>query len=140
MSDGIEIQPRDQRSLGELLSELTRETTALVREELNLAKLEMGEKAKEVGKDLGFLGAGAAVAYAGFVVLLFGVVFVLFEAGMPLWSSALLVGVIVAASGGFLVWKGLENLKRVDLAPRESIEALKGERHEPAGVRRRAIG
>ena len=133
-------QDRDQRSLGELLGELSRETTTLVREEMHLAKLELSEKAKAVGKDLGFLAAGGGVCYAGFLVLLAAVVFLLARAGMPLWSSALLVGAVVAGVGGFLVWKGISHLKHADLAPREAIEALKGERNESAGVRRRAIG
>lgn len=131
---------RDQRSLGELLGELSRETTTLVREELNLAKLELSEKAKQVGKDVGFLVVGGAVCYAGFLTLLGAAVFLLAQAGMPLWASALLVGVVVAGAGGFLVWKGIAHLKQTDLTPRASIEALKGDLNESAGVRRRAIG
>jgi hypothetical protein len=140
MSEELYGQPKDEKSLGELLGELSRETTTLVREEMHLAKLEMSEKAKEVGKDVGFLAAGSAVFYAGFLVLLAAVVIALWEAGMPLWGSALLIGAVVAGVGGFLVWKGIDHLKHADLAPRESIEALKGDRNESAGVRRRAVG
>jgi len=140
MSDPIYESPREDRSIGELLGDLTRETTTLVREELRLAKLEMSEKAGRVGKDIAFLAAGGAVAYAGFLALLGAVVYALDAAGMPLWGAALLVGVIVTAVGGFLVWKGIDALKREDLAPRQAIEALKGDRNEPASVRRRATG
>ncbi len=49
---------RDERTLGELFSELAQETTTLVREEVNLAKAEMGEKASRAGKHAGFLAAG----------------------------------------------------------------------------------
>jgi len=140
MSDELFGQPKEQKSLGELLADLSRETTTLVREELRLAKLEMSEKAARVGRDVAFLLAGGAVAYAGFLVLLAAIIFMLFEAGMPLWGSALLVGVLVAATGGFLVWKGMQSLKNTDLAPHQSIEALKGDKNESASVRRRAVG
>ena len=44
---------------------------------------------------------------------------------MPLWASALLVGVVVAVVGYLLVRRGLEALKREDFTPRETIETLK---------------
>jgi len=44
---------------------------------------------------------------------------------IPLWLSALLVGLVVAAIGYFLVKRGLDALKQEDLAPRETIETLK---------------
>ena len=49
---------RDDRSLGELFSELTQETRTLVRQEVDLAKSEMSQKASRLGKDIGFLAAG----------------------------------------------------------------------------------
>jgi hypothetical protein len=114
----------DDRSLGELFSELAQETTTLVRQEVNLAKTEMSEKASRVGKDVGFLAAGGAVAYAGLLAIIAGVIFLL-GLVIPLWLSALLVGLVVAGVGYFLVRKGLDALKQEDLAPRETIETLK---------------
>jgi len=113
------------RSLGELFSELTRETSTLVRQEVALAKTELTQKAASVGKDLGFLAAGGAVAYAGFLALIAAVIYFLVEvARWPLWVSAGIVGLLVAAIGGFLVWKGLQALKEEDLAPRETLRTL----------------
>jgi hypothetical protein len=77
-----------------------------------------------VGKDVGFLAAGGAVAYAGLLAILAGVV-ILLDGVMPLWLSALLVGLVVAGVGYFLVRKGLDALKREDLTPRETVETLK---------------
>lgn len=113
------------RSLGELFSELTRETSTLVRQEVALAKTELTQKAASVGKDLGFLAAGGAVAYAGFLALIAAVIYFLVEvARWPLWVSAGIVGLLVAAIGGFLVWKGLQALKEEDLAPRQTLRTL----------------
>jgi hypothetical protein len=114
----------DDRSLGELFSELSQETTTLIRQEVNLAKTEMSQKASRVGKDVGFMAAGGAVAYAGLLAIIAGVI-ALLDLVIPLWLSALLVGLVVAAIGYFLVRKGLDALKQEDLAPRETIETLK---------------
>jgi len=117
-------QPKQEQSLGELLADLTREITTLVRQEASLAKAEMSQKAARVGKDVGFLAAGGAVAYAGLLAVLAAIIIMLNEV-MPLWASALVVGLVVLAVGGGLVYSGLNNLKQEDLAPRQTIETLK---------------
>ncbi len=118
------MQDRDERSLGELFSELAQDTSTLVRKEVQLAKTEMTQKASKVGKDVGFLAAGGAVAYAGLLAILAGVIVLLGQA-IPMWLSALLVGLVVAGVGYFLVRRGLDALKQEDLAPRQTIETLK---------------
>jgi len=122
-----EERPRanEDRSLGELFAELSRETTTLIRQEVDLAKTEMSHKATAVGKDVGFLAAGGAVLYAGLLALIAAVVIGLGQAGLTWWVSALLVGLVVAGIGGFLVWRGLSNLKTMTMAPQETIQTLK---------------
>ncbi len=115
---------RDDRSLGELFAELAQETSTLVRQEVNLAKVEMSDKASRVGRQVGVLAAGGAVAYAGLLAILAAVI-VLLDNVMPLWLSALLVGIAVAVVGYLLVRRALDALKREDFAPRQTIETLK---------------
>lgn len=118
------MQSKDDRSLGELFSELAQETTTLVRHEVNLAKVEMSDKASRAGKHVGILAAGGAVAYAGLLAILAAVIILLNDV-MPLWVSALLVGVVAAVVGYILIRRGLDALKREDLAPRQTMETLK---------------
>ncbi len=115
---------QEQRSLGDLFSELTRETSTLVRKELELAKTEMTDKATKAGKNIGFLAIGGAVAYAGLLALIGGII-VLLANVISLWVSALVVGLIVAVIGYALVQKGLTALKNLDLVPHQTIETLK---------------
>jgi hypothetical protein len=117
-------QSRDNRSLGELFSELAQETSTLVRQEVNLAKTEMSDKASRAGRHVGVLAAGGAVAYAGLLAILAAVI-VLLDNVMPLWLSALLVGIVAAVVGYILVRRALDALKREDFAPRKTIETLK---------------
>jgi len=119
-----EVPHKTDRSLGELFAELARETSELVRQEVTLAKKELSQKASHIGKDIGFLAAGGAVAYAGLLTILAAIVALLVESGMSWWASALLVGVVVLAIGGFLVWNGLNALKREDIVPRQTMETL----------------
>src|SRR3712207_4548749 len=118
------MQSRDDRTLGELFSELAQETSTLVRQEVSLAKTEMTQKASRAGRHIGVLAAGGAVAYAGLLAILAGVI-ALLNAVMPLWVAALVVGLVVAIVGYVLVNRALEALKREDFAPRETIETLK---------------
>jgi hypothetical protein len=116
---------QDNRSLGELFSDLARDTGTLVRQEVALAKTEMTQKATQVGKDVGFLAAGGAVAYAGFLLLLAGIAIGLGQLGVPWWLAAFLVGLVVAIVGAVLVQRGLSALRLENLAPERTMETIK---------------
>jgi hypothetical protein len=118
-------QTTKERSLGELFSELSHETTTLIRQEVALAKAEMSQKATRAGKDVGFLAAGGAVLYAGFLALIATIIIGLGQAGLPWWVSALIVGLVVTAVGGLLVWKGIDDLKHASAVPERTVETLK---------------
>jgi len=118
-------QLRDERSLGDLFSDLSRETTTLVRQEVQLAKAELTQSATEAARGIGMLLAGGAVAYAGLLFLLLAIVFGLIQAGWDAWLSALVVGLVVVAIGAVLVLRARESLKPANLAPRRTVETLK---------------
>ena len=118
-------QQQDNRSLGELFGDLAQNTGTLVRQEVELAKTEMTQKATRVGKDIGFLLAGGAVAYAGFLGIMAAIAIGLGQLGMPWWLAALLVGLVVAGIGGFLVMRGLSALRQETAVPQQTIATLK---------------
>jgi Putative Actinobacterial Holin-X, holin superfamily III len=115
---------KEDRSLGELFSELSRETTTLVRQEVDLAKTELTHKASEVGKDVGFLAAGGMVLYAGFLTLVAMLVIALAQLGVTWWLAALIVGVVVLVVGAMLVRTGLAALREEGMVPKQTIESL----------------
>lgn len=118
------MQRTDDRSLGELLGDLARDTGLLVRNEVALAKAEMSQKASHVGKQAGIIGVGGALAYAGLLAIVAGLI-VLLDIWLPLWGAALLVGIILAAVGGAIAMSGVNGLKKENLAPQQTIETLK---------------
>lgn len=117
-------QQRDERSLGELFAELAHETSTLVRQEVALARTEMTQKVTQVGRDAGVIGVGGAVAYAGLLAIVAALILGLGQF-IPLWLSALIVGLVVAGIGYVLIQRGLSALKRANLTPRETIATLK---------------
>ena len=119
------------RSLGELISEVTTDLSTLMRQELELAKAELQQTATRAGKGAGMLG-GAAVA--GYFVLLFVSVGLWWAIGSAtgLGWSAVIVAVIWAVIGAVLYAAGRNSLKSVRGLPRTTDtvkkipDALKG--------------
>jgi len=95
MTDRAGGAPED-RSVGELFADLTREIVTLVKQEITLAKTELSQKASKVGKDLGFLMGGILFAYIGLLALVAALIILLGQTVMPMWASALLVGIVFA--------------------------------------------
>jgi hypothetical protein len=113
----------EQRSLGELFSELARETGTLVRKEVELAKVEMTAKAKIAGRDAALVAGGGSIAMLGVMALLAALILALGTL-IPLWASALLVGLMVSITGGVLVALGIRAFKGLDAAPRQTMQTL----------------
>src|SRR3954470_15694785 len=116
---------QDNRSLRELLAELSRETGVLVRKEVELATTEMTAKAKKAAVDIGTAAAGGALVHAALLVLLAALVIGLAQLGVAPWLSALIVGVVTALVGYALVNRGLASMRRTNLIPTQAIETLK---------------
>jgi len=115
---------REEKSLGDLFSELAAETSTLVRQEVALAQTEMAHKATRVGKNVGYLVVGGAVAYAGLLAIIAGVIIVLGMA-IPVWVSALLVGAAIGIVAYFLISSALAELRMTDPVPRQTVETIK---------------
>jgi uncharacterized membrane protein YqjE len=119
---------KSEQSVGELLSALAHETGVLVRQEVKLASSEMTAKTVTVGRALGMIGVGGAFAHAGLLALM-AALFVGLARVIPLWLSALVVGVVILGVGYALVQKGLSALKHLDPVPQQTMSTLKDDRH-----------
>jgi len=120
-------EQRDDRSLGQLFGDLSRQLTTLVRQEIDLARAETTAKVTTAGRDAAMIGAGGAVAYAGALVLLGAVVLILIRLGLDAWLAALIVGLIAVAVGAVLVDQGRKRLQNVDVVPERAIDTAREE-------------
>ena len=115
---------REERSLGELFSELAGETRTLVRQEIALAKTEVTEKVSFLGKNLTYVAIGGVVLLLGALPILAGIVIALgHQIGYA--PSAFIVGIVITAAGAFLVMKALGAMKKTPLAPEQTKAQVK---------------
>ncbi|HJR60569.1 MAG TPA: phage holin family protein [Vicinamibacterales bacterium] len=115
----------DNRSIGDLLSELSRETSQLVKKEVELATTEMTAKARKAGGHVGVSAAGGALAHAGLLVFLAALVLGLSEMGVTPWLSALIISLLTIGVGYVLVNRGLAGLRTTNVTPTRAMESLK---------------
>ena len=122
---------KEAPSLGQLLKELSAETTTLLRQEVDLAKTEMSEKVSRVGTNLGAVAVGGAVLFAGALALLFAAVNGLTEIlahvvslSAAAWLSPLLLGIVLGAIGYSMVKKALGTLKQESVTPKRTTQSL----------------
>jgi hypothetical protein len=117
---------REERSLGELFGQLSQDLSLLFRQEIQLARAEMTEKLSKLTANLISVLAGGFVTYIGVLALGAALILALHEiADISPWVSALIVGVLLAGVGYAMLSRGLKELKRVDLAPRKTVENIK---------------
>lgn len=119
-----EVRYRNDRSLGELFSELTSETSMLLRQEVQLAKAELSQKASKAGKEIAFLAVGGLIIYAGFLALLAALILGMAEF-MDAWLAALIVGVVVVGGGYLLLQRGINELRNVNPVPEQTVKTLR---------------
>ena len=115
----------DDRSLKDLVTDLTESITTLFRKEMQLARAETSEKINQVGVAIGAIAGGAILALAALIVLLQALVIGITEAGVPAGWASLIVGVIVAVVAYVLIHKGTSDLKASNLAPSRTMGSLK---------------
>jgi Flp pilus assembly protein protease CpaA len=98
-----------ERSIPELLRDLSTETATLVRQEMELARAELTEKAKPVGASAvsfggtALFGLGAFGAATAFLIALIAL-------ALPTWAAALIVAVAYGAVAFILVQIGKKKL------------------------------
>jgi hypothetical protein len=127
------FNPKTRRSLAELISELPAQVGALVSAELAAFKAEMAGKAKNAGIGAGlFVGAALFLFFA--VSVLVATAVIALALVLPLWLSALIVGVVLLVIAVILALIGLNRVKAATKTDpdgvrgsiRHDVDALKG--------------
>jgi len=112
-------------SVGELLRQLSQETTTLVKQELELARAEMSEKGKQAGVGVGMFGGAGVSGLLALIFLSLAIVAAI-DTATHAWLAALIVGVLWAVAAAVLALQGREKVQQaVPPAPEEAIESTK---------------
>jgi hypothetical protein len=114
----------EDRSLGQLFSEMTTEVSQLFRSEIELAKAELKEEAKKAATAGAAFGAGGFIAYLGVILLSFAAAWGL-AAVIPDGFAFLIIGVayVLIAAVCFLV--GRKRMQEFSPVPEETVETIK---------------
>jgi uncharacterized membrane protein YqjE len=115
---------RDEKSVAELVTEVTGDLQKLFRQEVELAKAEFREEAAKAGKAAGMLSAAAFAGYMTLVLLSLAAVFGL-AVLIGLGWAALAVAAVWAVAGAILFAMGRSRMRRVSPTPERTIETLK---------------
>jgi hypothetical protein len=111
-------------SVGQLLSDVSRDLSTLMRQEVELAKAEVKAEVSKAGKGAGLLGGAG---FAGYMVLLF-LSFALWWALaniMDTGLAALIVAVVWIVIGAVLFVLGRSTLRSVNPKPERTIDTVK---------------
>jgi uncharacterized membrane protein YqjE len=113
------------QSTGDLVKQLSEQTTTLVRQEIELAKAELSEKGKTMGEGAGIFGAAAVVGLLALGTLT-ALILSLLDKAMDFSLAALLVTLAYAGLAAGLAMTGKERLKRgLPAAPEQTVETVK---------------
>ena len=111
--------------LGEIVKQLSQETSTLVRQELELAKAELAVKAKRAGVGAGLIGGAVVVVLAALGALVAFLILLLAE-GMADWGAALIVGVVLLAVAAGLAILGRNKIRQATPpVPEQTVESVK---------------
>ncbi|MCP3422227.1 phage holin family protein [Nocardioides pinisoli] len=115
---------QDERSLGQIVGDLSHDLTTLVKQELELARTELKEEAAKAGKGAGMLG-GAGIA--GLLALILGsfALAYLLDNWMPVELAFLIVTLLWAIVGAVLAARGRKELKNANPQLPETQQTLK---------------
>ena len=118
---GVDVR---QRSVGELLSEVSTDLSTLMRQEMALAKAEMKEEVAKTGKAAGMLGGAG---FAGYMVALFVSIAAWWALanGMDEAWAALIVAVVWGIIASVLFVIGRKKMREVNPKPERTVSTMK---------------
>jgi len=120
------ISSSDQ-PVGELIKQLSEQTTTLVRQELELARAELTAKGKQAGLGAGMFGGAGVFGLYAMGALTACLVLALSKA-VDGWLAALIVAAAYGAVAGVLALSGRTKVQRgVPPVPEQAVESVKAD-------------
>jgi len=126
------VQTRPGPNLSGLVGDIIKDAQLLIRQEIMLARSELLQEGAKIKMAVLSLAAGGVVVLVGALLLAFGLVHLLHWAAgaidlavVPLWAWFLIVGGIVALSGGALLFRGAQKAREVQVPPPQTMDSLK---------------
>jgi hypothetical protein len=119
--DNADLEP----GLIPLLRSLADDTATLLRQEVELAKTEVKHTARRLAVDSAWIATGGAIAAVGALCLVLAMALGLGALLGSYWLGTLITGVFLLLVGGGFLFKGVRDLGRQPLAPKQTAESLR---------------
>ncbi len=113
-----------ERSLGQIVGDLSHDLTTLVKQELELARTELKEEAAKAGKGAGMLGGAGVSGLLALILGSFALAYLL-DNWMPVELAFLIVTILWAIVGAVLAARGRKELKKSNPQLPETQQTLK---------------
>ena len=127
--------PEADRPLGELVQDLSRQTSTLIRQEMRLAQAELTEKGRHASKGAGMFGGAGLVALYGVGALVAAAVLGLATVLEP-WIAAAAIGAGLLLLAGILALTGKRELD--EMGPPKPEQAMESVQRDVETVKARA--
>jgi hypothetical protein len=134
-STRFERPPEVDKPLGELVQDLSRQTSTLIRQEMRLAQAELAEKGRHAGKGAGMFGGAGLIALYGGGALVAAAILGLATVLEP-WIAAAAIGAGLLLVAGVLALTGKKELD--EATPPKPEQALDSVQRDVETVKARA--
>jgi uncharacterized membrane protein len=115
---------KQNKSVGELFADLTRDMSTLLRQEMQLAKTEMTQKVASLGRNIAFLAVAATLAMLALQVLCATAILAL-ALVVAAWLAALIVAGVLVLLAIIFALVALHSFKKASIAPRQTMETIR---------------
>src|SRR5918997_828147 len=124
-----------ERPLGELVQDLSRQTSTLIRQEMRLAQAELAEKGRHAGKGAGMFGGAGLVALYGVGAPVTAAILGLATVLEP-WIAGAAIGAVLLLVAGILALTGKKELD--EMGPPKPELAMESMQRDVETVKARA--
>jgi Flp pilus assembly protein TadB len=121
-------------SIGELMSQLSAQTSRLVRDEMRLAQKEFQQSVKHAGIGAGLISAAGLLAVIGLMTLVAAAVAAL-ALVLPVWAAAVIVAVVLFIAAGIAALFSRKQADEITPPVTESAESVKADIKEVKDAR-----
>lgn len=125
----VEPKPAAAASMGELMSQLSSQTSRLIRDEMRLAQKEFLESAKHAGLGAGLFSVAGLLAFFGLATFITAGVAAL-SLALPVWAAALVVGLVLFIAAGIAAFVGRGQAQEVTPTAPRTVETVKADIQE----------
>lgn len=116
-----------ERSIGQIVRDLTQDFSSLFRSEVALLKLEIRDLAAKLGGGTALFAGALFCAFFGLGFLLVTLMLALVALGLPAWLAALILTLLLFGGAAVLAFLGRKKYMAIQFIPTQSVATIKGD-------------